>query len=530
MVTFIAGEGFSVASGAPAAWRPVGRLVAGGAMGSLAAGQAHAGYAWMWWVHMVTVLGFTAYLPYSKHAHLLVSPFNVLFGNLRPAGDLGVVGPDEETSSGASRWDGLSWRQLLGPFACAECGRCDRACPAQNSGFPLAPQDLFRNLKHHLLDVAVDAGRSAAAPAAGDAAAAPADAAQAAKADEPKLIGGAIAEAALWSCYTCYACMERCAVMNEHIPLVVLLRRHLVSEGLVGEELQGVLESLNRYGNSFSQSERARAKWAQALTPRLKDARKEPVAYLWYVGDYASYDPRLQAVTQAAARVFRRAGLDVGLLYEDERNAGNDVRRVGEEGLFQMLREKNLQKMAKAKYEAIVTTDPHTYNTLKNEYALDGKPVFHYTELWDRQIREGKLALAKRVALRATLHDPCYLGRYNGIYGAPRRVLRALGVDLVEMPRHGPTSYCCGAGGGRIWMADAPGIQERPAESRVREAASLPGVTTLVVVCPKDLVMFQDALKTAGLEGKLAVKDLAELVEEALGPERSEADVASQRA
>ena len=235
-------------------------------------------------------------------------------------------------------------------------------------------------------------------------------------------------------------------------------------------------------------------------------------------------------MTQTVAKLLRHAGIDVGLLFEKEQNAGNDVRRIGEEGLFSMVREKNVKELAAAKFRKLFTTDPHTYNTLKNEYRANGrpagedagdgladKPVLHYTELLDELLRQGKLKVSKRLACAVTYHDPCYLGRFNGVYEAPRRVLRAVGAKLIEMPRHGRNSFCCGAGGGRIWMKDAPGVAERPAENRIREALAVRGVGCLVVACPKDLVMFQDAVKTVGAEDRLRVADLAELVYEASG-------------
>ena len=312
--------------------------------------------------------------------------------------------------------------------------------------------------------------------------------------------------------------MERCAVLNEQIPLVIQMRRWLVGQGAVDRTVQDMLANLTRYGNSFGKSDRMRAKWTQALGWKIKDARKEPVEYLWFVGDYASFDPRVENITRLTANLFQRAGLDFGLLYEGERNAGNDVRRVGEEGLFEMLRDRNLQSLAKAKFKAIVTTDPHTYNTLKNEYPWDGQAVevLHYTELLERLVVDGRLPLKKQLGTRVTYHDPCYLGRYNGVYEPPRRLLRALGCQVHEMPRNRARSYCCGAGGGRIWMEDAPGIKERPAESRIREAAALADVDALVVACPKDIAMFRDAIKTTGNEAKLTVKDIAELVWEAV--------------
>jgi len=264
-----------------------------------------------------------------------------------------------------------------------------------------------------------------------------------------------------------------------------------------------------------------RAKWTQGLDFKITDARKESVEYLWFVGDYASYDSRIQDITRRTAKVFQKAGLSFGILYEGERNSGNDIRRVGEEGLFDILKEKNLQAIGQSKYKKIITTDPHTYNTLKNEYVLNSGTngnghIIHYTELYDQLIRGGQLKLNKKINSTITYHDPCYLGRYNGIYDAPRRVLDAIGAKLIEMPRNRAKSYCCGAGGGRIWMEDEPGIKERPSESRVREAVSLPGVQALVVACPKDIVMFQDALKTTGNEGKIGIKDISDLVYEAI--------------
>jgi Fe-S oxidoreductase len=302
------------------------------------------------------------------------------------------------------------------------------------------------------------------------------------------------------------------------------MRRYMVSEGDLEERLQEVMMALTRYGNSFGKSARARPKWTQGLEPKIKDARKEQVEYLWFVGDYASYDPRLVEATRATARVFQRAGINFGIIYEAEQNTGNDVRRAGEEGLFEMLRDKNLQVIGKARFEKIVTTDPHSYHALKNEYgngngagSLGGVEVLHYTELLDRLITDGRLPIPNELSATVTYHDPCYLGRYNGIYRQPRRVLGSLGVRMREMPRNKSMAYCCGAGGGRIWMEDVEGIEERPAESRVQEAAAIDGVSALVVSCPKDLVMFQDALKTTELEAELVVKDLIELVEEATG-------------
>jgi Fe-S oxidoreductase len=385
-------------------------------------------------------------------------------------------------------------------------------CPAHTAGYSLSPKNVILKLDDHLLKTARANGQ-ASAPV-------PTSEAPTATAPPSSLHDSVITAAELWACTTCRACEEVCPVFIEQPRAIIDLRRYLVSQGSMDKTVQDALNHLNRYGNSFGKSDRMRAKWTQGLEPKIKDARKEEVEYLWFLGDYASFDPRVQEITKTTAKIFQRAGLNFGLLYEGERTAGNDARRVGEEGLFEVLKEKNLQAIGQAKFKTLVTTDPHSLNTLKNEYQLagNGVAVKHYTEVLDQMLAEGKLTLKKPLAGRVTYHDPCYLGRYNGVYDPPRRILQALGCQLVEMPRHRDRSFCCGAGGGRIWMDDTPGIKERPAENRIKEAAALPDVATFVVACPKDIAMFRDAVKTSGNEGKIQVKDIAELVWEALEP------------
>jgi Fe-S oxidoreductase len=283
--------------------------------------------------------------------------------------------------------------------------------------------------------------------------------------------------------------------------------------------LQETLLSLQRYGNSQSKSPRKRNEWAKGLPTPLKDARKEAVETLWFLGDYASLHPSSMRVSRLTALVFQAAGLDFGTLADGEQSAGNDVRRMGEEGLFEMLAEKNIVALGKAKFERIVTTDPHTYHALKHEYRRFGldKPVLHYTEILDDLLGSGRLTLRRRLEGCAVYHDPCYLGRYNGIYEPPRRIIDAVGLRRAEMPRNRENSFCCGAGGGKIWMQEEEGLRERPALARIKEALEVPGATHFVVACPKDLGMFQDAVKTAGAEGRLRVADLGELVYEAMG-------------
>jgi Fe-S oxidoreductase len=508
MATTLVGAGaHAVAEGNPSPiWSPVGAVLGGtfAALG-LNAGGADTLAVAMWWAYVGLTLGFLVYLPHSKHMHLLTAPFSVFLTDVGPRGRLrppSAAGQNPVTLDARA----FTWRDLLNPFVCAECGRCDRVCPAHLSGFALSPRKMVHHMKEHLLEAGPLLLKGTARGG-----------------HARDLIGGVVSPDELWACSTCYACTARCPVMNEHIPLIVRMRRHMVTRGEVGKHLQHALSAVSRYGNGFGQSPRMRAHWTRGLGFPVKDIRKEPAEYLWFVGDYASYDAASREATLATARLLHRAGIDFGILYEAEQNSGNDVRRVGEEGLFETLVDRNLTVMRRCRFERILTTDPHTYNTLRNEYRQFGGawPVVHHTELLDDLISAGRLRPVQQPRTRVTYHDPCYLGRYNGVYDAPRRVLRALGADLREMPRARETAYCCGAGGGRIWMEETAGLRERPVESRVREAAGLNGVGTLAVACPKEIAMFQAAIKTTGLNGRLVVKDVAELVEEALTVEVS---------
>ena len=491
LLSSLGSAGFrALAATTGSSWQPVGNFLAA-IFASLGVTRSQAAtiFLWTWWVHMITVLGFLAYLPYSKHLHLLASPFSVFFASLEPS-------KMPAASEGGSPLEEFTWRQLFSGLACAECGRCDRACPSFACGEPLSPKQFIHHVKELMLasnQTSVD--------------------------NSKKSLGDVVSPEDVWACTTCASCMEVCPVFNEHIPLVIEMRRKLVSQGDVQPRLQEAFTNLARYGNSFGQSERKRAAWTQNLGFKPKDARKESVQWLWYLGEYACYHPALQGITRSLARALRTADVDYGILYEAERNSGNDVRRVGEEGLFELLRQKNTATLQQAHFNNLFTTDPHVYNTFKNEYPdlNHGRhPVSHHTELLATLLERGQLPVARRLSYRVTYHDPCYLGRYNGVYDPPRAVLQALGVELVEMRRSRRRSFCCGGGGGRVWMEEVGQAQSRPSENRVREAASLDGVECLVVACPKDYVMFTDALKTTGLEGKLSVKDVAELVDEAV--------------
>jgi Fe-S oxidoreductase/nitrate reductase gamma subunit len=468
--------------------------------------QVHLG---MWLVHAGLAAVFLVTLPIGPLLHVITAPLNIFFSPIdRPRGRLLPAVARNGDSTGVGKLSDFTWRQLMQGDACTECGRCQDACPAHLAGQSLSPKRVILDIKDHLTVV----GRARGGNGSGSAGVSPAT--------------GLVSDEVTWACTTCRACVTECPVLIEHVDAIVDMRRFLLTQQRADSQLTAALGHLRRYGNSFGKSDKQRARWTTGLDFKVKDIRKQPARTLWFVGDYASYSPALTEITQATARVFQRVGLDFGLLYDAERNAGNDLRRAGEEGLFELLAQKNNAALEKCEFEEIVTTDPHSYNTLKNEYSWGKRPVAirHYSEVLDQAIREGRLSPSRKLGYTVTYHDPCYLGRYNDLYDPPRRVLAALGCQLVEMPRNRDRALCCGAGGGRIWMEEGK-VKERPAENRIREAAALAGIQYFVVACPKDLTMYRDAVKTVGLEGKLVVKDLIELVEEALPPASGSAGV-----
>ncbi len=494
-------------------WSPVGSLIAKVYLWmGLTPPQLVISHTVLWWIHVSLALTFVAYIPFAKAVHILADSINITFRDEKAGVALPQI-PEEPAPAhpGYREIRDFTWKHLLDLDACTKCGRCHVACPAQASGAPLSPRDLILDLREYAdeqLGVKAWLNQRIVSATAGD---------SGAVSDHQVVAGGVIKSETLWACTTCRACVEACPVGIEHVPMIVQMRRSLLDTGDMDPQLQQALTNLGKYGNSFGVSDRLRAKWTKSLDFTIKDARKEPVEYLWFVGDYASYDQRVQEITRKVATVFHYAEVDFGILYEGERNAGNDVRRVGEEGLFQLLAEQNMKALGKATFKTIVTTDPHSLNALRNEYEqLGGQyEVIHYTELLCRLIEAGHLRFDRPLGYRVTYHDPCYLGRYNRVFDAPRAILHAVGVQFTEMGRCRENSFCCGAGGGRIWMTETT-VQERPSVNRIREAVALGDVNYFVVACPKDVTMYQDAVKTGGFEGQIVVKDIVELVHEAL--------------
>lgn len=467
-----------------------------------------------WWLAIGLVLLFLPYFARSKHIHLMVAPINIALAKQSARGTLDPSVPENvppEVEPGAKVVQDLAWPRLLDSYACIMCNRCNDVCPAHSQGLSLSPAAIEINKRYLFNEDFFTLTRGT-------------------RSQKP-LSEHVISPEAVWSCTTCYACVRICPVGNEPMADIIDIRRRMINDGdEIDTGIQSALESLGKNGNWFNKGARARAKWAKDLDFKIKDATKEPVEYLWFVGDTASFDARVMPLTQTVAKILHHAGVDYGILHKEERNSGNDVRRVGEEGLFEMLVEDNLAAFGKSQFTQIMTTDPHSLNALRNEYPRYGGlwRVHHYSSILLELFETGRLQANNSLShYRATYHDPCYLGRYNNGYEAPRNLLATLGVRVTEMPRHKENSYCCGAGGGQIWLGTTP-EGERPAENRIREALTTLSVSTngtgpapekalFIVACPKDVVMYTDAVKTTGNEDKIEVRDIIQLVEEAIG-------------
>ena len=459
-------------------------------------------YWWGWWSHALLALGFIALLPYAKPFHMISSFANVVTADEKAGQRLPDVpadlAPDE---IGYTDVEDFSWKQMLDMDACTKCGRCSAVCPAKAADRPLDPRDVILDLKRYREDR--DAGRTEPVDIVADG-------------------GTSVIDAkTMESCMACMACMDACPVDIEHLSHFTEMNRRLTETGQMQENVQEAMMNVFQNGNTFGDPERRRPEWTDDLDFEVPDARERSVEYLWYVGDYPSYDERNRRVARSLARLFEHAGVSYGILYEDEQNDGNDVRRVGEEGLYEMLVEDNAAAFEACDFERVVCTDPHSYNTFTNEYPEQAEsfdyPVSHYTQVVEELFEEGRVDLdGTELDYAVTYHDPCHLGRYNGEYEAPRELVRATGCDLHEMPRNRENSVCCGGGGGGLWMDFDE--DPKPSEERLREAledTDAP-VEKFVVACPMCMTMYEDGRKTGGYEESVEIIDVAELLAEAL--------------
>ncbi|MFC4551662.1 MULTISPECIES: heterodisulfide reductase-related iron-sulfur binding cluster [Halorussus] len=497
--------------------------------------MAEAVYPITWWSHAILALVFVATIPYAKPFHMISSFANVVTRDEKAGKRLPGVPEDASPEEiGHSSIEDFSWKELLDHDACTKCGRCSSVCPAKASNRPLDPRDVILDLKRYREDR--DAGRVEDIPIVADTTVeetySPSGITEAATDGGTATDGGVatgdsvIASETMEACMSCMACMDACPVEIEHVEQFTQMNRRLTESGQMDANVQDTMMNVFQKGNTFGDPQRKRADWTDDLDFEVPDAREESVEFLWYVGDYPSFDERNKRVARSLATIFDESGVSYGILYDDEQADGNDVRRVGEEGLYEMLVEDNAAAIQDCDFDKIVCTDPHSYNTFKNEYPefeaceWTENDVFHYTQVVEEIFRSGYLNLTgNELDYVVTYHDPCHLGRYNDEYEAPREIVTATGCTLDEMPRNRDNSFCCGGGGGGLWMDFEE--DPKPSEERLREALNdtdMGGaVEKFVVACPMCMTMYEDGRKTGDYEDDIEIVDVSELLVEAIG-------------
>ncbi|HET7340185.1 MAG TPA: heterodisulfide reductase-related iron-sulfur binding cluster [Methylomirabilota bacterium] len=471
-----------------ARWSPVGWALGQGmlalGMGEGALRSTHLG---VWLFHAVVALFFIAIIPYSYFVHLITTPLNVFFSKLTPRGEIRKIDNIEEAESlGVSRLEEFSWKRRLDFDACVECGRCQAACPAYMAGTALSPKRIIVKLKRHL------------------------------HGELPGPIHGELIKPEeLWACTTCMACVQECPAFIDIVDTIVDLRRFLaLSEGALPSTAPQSLQNIQRAGNPWGLPAGERMAWAHGLdVPTLQPGQE--VEYLYWVGCSASYDKRNQAIARSVVAILKKAGVSYAVMQE-ERCHGEVARRLGEEYLYQTLQAENVEALKQYRFRKVITHCPHCFNTIKNEFPQFGGTfeVLHHAQVIDELIRSGRIKPIKRLEATVAFHDSCYLGRYNGIMDAPRRVAAAVpGLRVIDPPRARERGLCCGGGGGHMWME----VKSAKRVNIIRTEEILEtGAGVVATACPFCLAMMDLGRKVKEAEERLAVKDIGELVAESL--------------
>ncbi len=461
-----------------------------------------------WWLHILLVYGFIVYVPHSKYFHMFAGSVNVLVNRDEPLGELKPLNIEEAEVFGVEKSLDYTWKDLLDPFACMECGRCQDACPAFASEKPLSPKMIIYNLKHHLLDHKTSIQKRN-------------------REDIPALMDGVYSEGEIWTCTTCGACMNVCPVEIEHIPKIVGVRQsRVLMESQFPNELNSFFRNIETNSNPWGIGFSERAAWTEDLDVKLLSEHPQ-AEYLLWVGCAGAYDEEGKKIARSVASLLQKTGTDYAILGTEEKCCGDSARRLGNEYLFQTLAQETMELFSKYKVKKLITFCPHGYNTFKNEYPpllevlTDIKPetaqtikqleVIHHTQIIAQWIQEGKLPVKNRIKKSLTYHDSCYLGRNNNIIKEPRVILSSLGgKKFTELPNNKKNSFCCGAGGGLMWTEETLG--KRINHIRTDELIDN-GADIAVTSCPFCQTMLLDGLKDKNKE-TIQVKDIAQIVAE----------------
>jgi len=452
-----------------------------------------------WWSHLSIILIFTVYIPFTKHMHMFAAPVNAYFRSLEPKGALPLMDLENTEKFGAGRVQDFSWKQLLDGYACAVCGRCTDVCPANLTGKQLSPMHIVEGIKDHMVAIGHQGERNVDLV-------------------EPSpLVPSIISESSIWECQNCGACMEECPVTVEHVPTIMDLRRHLVlEESKAPESAMNALLSLEQRGHPWRGTQYSRTDWAEGLeVPTL--AEKPDAEVLFWVGCTPALEQRSQAIARSMAKVLKAAKVDFAILGDEETCTGDPARRMGNEYLFQILAQQNIDTMNGYNVKKVVTTCPHCFNTMKNEYPqLGGNfEVLHYSQFVDRLIKNGDIKPVKMLDVTMAYHDSCFLGRHNGVYDEPRDVAKAIpGLKLVEMgSRCRERGFCCGAGGGHMWIEESQGdrVNHARTDQFIDTDADMVGVS-----CPFCVQMLDEGIQAKGLASEKQAKDVIELLADSL--------------